>query len=54
MHWQQNPLPELKALQKRFIRRHATQPDIPAKQHTIDAYDQLLSGSWITQEMAYV
>ncbi len=51
---QQNPLPELKALQKRFIRHHATQPDISAKQHTIDAYDQLLNGSWITQEMVYV
>jgi hypothetical protein len=51
---QQNPLPELKALQQRFIRHHATQPDISAKQHTIDAYDQLLNGSWITQEMPYV
>lgn len=51
---QQNPLPELKTLQKRFIRHHATQPDISAKQHTIDAYDQLLNGSWITQEMPYV
>ncbi len=51
---QQNPLPELKALQKRFIRHHVTQPDIPPRQHTIDAYDQLLSGNWVTQEMAHV
>lgn len=51
---QQNPLPELKVLQKRFIRHHATQPDIPPRQHTIDAYDQLLSGNWMMQEAAYV
>jgi hypothetical protein len=51
---QQNPLPELKALQKQFVRHHATQPDISPKQHTINAYDQLLSGNWITQEMAHV
>jgi len=51
---QQNPLPELKVLQKRFVRQHATHPDIPPRQHTIDAYDQLLSGNWITQETAHV
>ncbi len=46
---QQNPLPELQTLQKRFLRQHAPQPDIPIKQHTADTYDQLLSGNWATQ-----
>ena len=51
---QQNPLPELKTLQKRFIQHHVAQPDIPPRQHTIDVYDRLLSGNWMTQEMAHV
>ncbi|MBK6618439.1 MAG: hypothetical protein IPG31_08780 [Nitrosomonas sp.] len=46
---QQHPLPELQTLQKRFLRQHAPQPDIPIKQHTADTYDQLLSGNWATQ-----
>lgn len=36
---QQNPLPELQTLQKRFLRHYAPQPDIPTKQHTADTYD---------------
>ena len=50
---QKSPLPELNALQKRFIPDHA-QPDIPPRQHAVDEYDQLLNGSWMTQETAHV
>ena len=41
-------LPDLKTLQCRYL-QHTPPPDIPIRQHRIDAYDQLLSGQWKTQ-----
>jgi len=50
---QKEQLPELKTLQKRFLRHHPPQTTVP-KQHTVDTYDKLLSGHWVTQEAAHV
>jgi hypothetical protein len=47
----QTALPDLKALQARYL-QNTTPPDIPIRQHSIDEYDQLLSGEWKTQEVA--
>jgi transposase InsO family protein len=44
-------LPDLKTLQARYL-QNTTPPDIPIRQHSIDEYDQLLSGAWKTQEVA--
>ena len=41
-------LPDLKTLQARYL-QHSSPPDIPIRQHTIDEYDQLLTGQWKTQ-----
>jgi transposase InsO family protein len=41
-------LPDLKTLQARYL-QHTPPPDIPIRQHTIDEYDQLLTGQWKTQ-----
>jgi hypothetical protein len=41
-------LPDLKTLQARYL-QHSSPPDIPIRQHTIDEYDQLLTGEWKTQ-----
>lgn len=51
---QKETLPELKVLQKRFLRHNMQQPLIPPRQHGIDTYDQLLNGDWMTQEVAHV
>ncbi|WP_292989179.1 IS21 family transposase [Nitrosomonas sp.] len=51
---QKERLPELKALQKRFLRHHRPQPVIAPRQHAADTYDQLLNGNWVTQEAVYV
>ncbi|SER87106.1 Integrase core domain-containing protein, partial [Nitrosomonas sp. Nm51] len=47
-------LPELKVLQKRFLRHNMQQPAIPPRQHGVDTYDQLLNGDWMTQEATHV
>ena len=44
-------LPDLKVLQARYLKNTAP-PDIPNRQHSIDEYDQLLSGQWKTREVA--
>ena len=49
----QVPLPELNVLQKRFL-PHRPPPNTPSRQHTIDAYDQLLHGRWTSPEVAHV
>lgn len=46
-------LPELKVIQKRFLQRQK-QPDIQARQHDVEEYDQLLEGSWTKQGATYV
>lgn len=46
-------LPELKALQRRFIQCH-TRPVIPPRQHAVEDYDQLLTGRWTTLEAVHV
>lgn len=45
-------LPDLKTLQARYV-QNTPPPSIPVRQHAIDDYDQLLSGQWKTQEVAY-
>ncbi|MCZ6488715.1 MAG: IS21 family transposase, partial [Gammaproteobacteria bacterium] len=45
-------LPDLKTLQARYL-QNTPPPSIPVRQHAIDDYDQLLSGQWKTQEVAY-
>lgn len=50
---QQAPLPELNVLQTRFL-PHRTPPNTPSRQHAVDAYDQLLNGSWTSQEGLHV
>ena len=50
---QKEQLPELKTLQKRFIRHHPPQTTVP-KQHAVDTYDKLLFGHWVTQEVIHV
>ncbi len=49
---QQETLPELKRLQKRFLQT-PHQPDISTRQHEVNEYDQLLEGSWIVQETGH-
>ena len=44
-------LPDLKTLQARYL-QHTSPPDIPIRQHTIDEYDQLLTGQWKTREVS--
>jgi len=50
---QKEALPDLKALQKRFL-PNKKQPDIPPRQHTIGSYDSLLKGSWIAGGQIHV
>ncbi len=50
---EQGQLPELKTLQARYL-THTLPPDIPARQHRVDDYDQLLKGQWAAQETVYV
>jgi transposase InsO family protein len=44
-------LPDLKTLQARYL-KNTRPPDIPIRQHSMDEYDQLLSGEWKTQGVA--
>jgi len=44
-------LPDLKTLQARYL-HNTTPPNIPARQHPIDEYDELLSGQWKSQGVA--
>jgi hypothetical protein len=48
---QRTALPDLKTLQARYL-QHTSPPDIPIRQHTIEEYDQLLTGQWKTQEVS--
>jgi transposase InsO family protein len=48
---QRTALPDLKTLQARYL-QHTSPPDIPIRQHTIDEYDQLLTGQWKTREVS--
>ncbi len=43
------PLPTLKVLQERYLGKQ-TVPTIPARQHDLNSYDQLLQGSWHRME----
>lgn len=47
-------LPELAALQKRFLRHRTPQPAMVSKQHDVGTYDHLLTGNWMKQEAAHV
>jgi transposase InsO family protein len=44
-------LPDLKSLQARYV-THTASADIAVRQHTVDDYDQLLEGRWMTGEVA--
>ena len=49
---QENQLPNLKTLQKRFIFNPQT-PDIATQQHDVNDYDQLLKGKWVSPEVGH-
>jgi len=44
-------LPDLQSIQARYL-KHCTLPAIPVRQHPMADYDQLLTGAWMTQEVA--
>jgi hypothetical protein len=46
------PLPELKAIQERYLEHKAT-PVIPDRQHELASYDHLLQGSWCHLETGH-
>ncbi len=48
---EQGQLPDLKALQARYL-RHTEPPPIPVRQHQVADYDQLLTGQWKGQEVS--
>ena len=50
---EQGQLPDLKALQSRYL-QHTEPPPIPLRQHQISDYDQLLTGQWKSQEVSCV
>jgi len=47
-------LPELRQLQKRFIKNTTNVIAIPPRQHKVADYDQLLSGQWTAVEVDHV